>query len=68
MEDKIVLYTTSCSKCKILEKKLDDAKIKYIRVEDIDLMVAKGMLSTPMLEVNGEMMNFMAAINWVNGR
>ena len=68
MEDKIVLYTTGCSKCRILKGKLDAAEIKYTQVEDVDLMIARGMMTAPMLEVNGEIMDFAKAINWVNGR
>ena len=66
MEDKIVLYTIGCPKCRVLEKKLEDAGVKYTKVEDIHLMMAKGMMSTPMLEANGDIMDFAEAINWVN--
>ena len=66
MEDKIVLYTIGCPKCRVLEKKLEDSGIKYTRVEDIHLMMAKGMMSAPMLEVNREIMDFAKAIDWVN--
>ena len=68
MEDKIVFYTTGCSKCRILKEKLDAAEIKYTQVEDVDLMVAKGMMSAPMLEVNDVIMDFANAIRWVSNR
>jgi len=66
LEDKIVLYSTGCPRCRVLEKKLDDAGIKYIRVEDVHLMIAKGMMAAPMLEVNEEIIDFARAIDWVN--
>lgn len=68
MEDKIVLYSTGCSRCQILEKKLDAANIKYIRVEDIHLMIAKGMMSAPMIEVNDEVMDYDKASEWIENR
>ena len=66
MENKIVLYTTGCPKCRILGKKLDNVGVKYTKIEDVGLMMAKGMMSAPMLEVNGEIMDFAKAIDWVN--
>jgi len=64
--DKIVVYTIGCPKCKILEKKLDDAGINYSKIEDEKLMIAKEIESVPVLEVNGETMDFAKAIKWVN--
>ena len=68
MENNIVLYSTGCPRCRVIEKKLDDAGVQYSKIEDVDLMISKGMMSAPMLEVNGETMDFAKAINWVNGR
>lgn len=64
----ITLYSTHCPKCMVLEKKLQMAGIDYKLVEDADLMIEKGFASAPILEVDGEPMVFMDAINWVNGR
>lgn len=64
-EDKIILYTIGCPNCKMLEKRLDAKNIKYTTVTDIDTMQAKGIKSAPQLEVNGEIMNFGKAIQWV---
>ena len=63
----VIFYTTGCPKCKILKKKLDDKSIKYTLFTDIDKMVEKGLISVPMLEVNGRMMDFMESIEWVKG-
>jgi len=52
----------------MMEKKLDESGVKYIRVEDIHLMIAKGMMSAPMLEVNEEIMNYEQASEWVENR
>ena len=62
----ITLYSTHCPKCNVLEKKLNIKKLKYTLVEDEDLMVEKGFLSAPMLEVDGKIMTFKEAIDWVD--
>jgi len=52
----------------MIEKKLDGAGVRYIRVEDIHLMIVKGMMSAPMLEVNEEIMNYEQASEWIENR
>lgn len=65
---KVILYTTHCSKCMVLEKKLKSKNIEYTENTDTDLMISKGFLSTPMLEVDGNIMDFKAANTWINER
>lgn len=62
------LYSTHCPKCKILEKKLDNANIEYVICDDIDIMTDKGFDFLPMLEVDDKVMNFGEAVKWVNER
>lgn len=62
----IILYSTHCPKCNILEKKLKEKNMEYQEINDIDLMINKGISSAPWLEINGEMMDFNQAIKWVN--
>ena len=64
--DKCILYSTGCPKCKVLKSKLDDKNIDYIVIDDIDEIMSKGIDSVPVLEVNGEMMNFKESMKWVN--
>lgn len=64
----ITLYSTHCPKCKILEKKLDNAKIKYEICDDRELMVEKGFDLMPVLDVDGQIMGFGEAVKWVNER
>lgn len=64
----VVLYSTSCPRCSVLEKKLSMAKIEYDIVNDADLMVEKGFTSVPMLEADGKVMDFREAIEWVNDK
>ncbi len=60
----IVLYSTNCPKCKVLEKKLDSIGVDYTIVTDEDLMISKGFSSAPMLEVDGNIMDFGNAVRW----
>lgn len=64
----VILYSTGCPKCNILKKKLADAKIDYKVVEDVDVMVSKGLKEVPWLEVDGNLMNFVDSSKWINER
>ena len=65
---KPVLYTTHCPKCTVLSKKLEKANIEYDICEDTSIMQSKCFTSLPVLEVNGEILDFAAAIKWVGDR
>ena len=58
----IVLYSTGCPKCKVLEAKLNAKGIQYSTVTDVDLMIAKGLNLMPVLEVNGQLLDFALAV------
>ncbi|MBQ6359568.1 MAG: hypothetical protein IJJ25_00260 [Lachnospiraceae bacterium] len=62
----IVLYSTGCPKCNVLETKLNNKNIKFDVVTDEEVMQNKGFMSLPMLEVNGEELDFMQALRWTN--
>ena len=62
----VTLYTTHCPKCKVLEKKLEEIGIDYNLIEDEDIMMEKGFMAAPMLEVDGKVMGFSDAVKWVN--
>lgn len=62
-----VIYTQEfCPKCKVLKKKLEEKNIKYSECSDRDILISKGIDFTPVLMVDGSMMNYGAAIKWVN--
>lgn len=63
----IKLYTTHCPKCNILKQKLDSKNIQYEEVVDVDRMVSLGIMNVPMLDVDGNMLNFLEANKWING-
>lgn len=61
----IVLYSTHCPKCKVLKSKLQEANIEFEEVNDVELMLQKGFVSVPVLEVDGVVHSFKEAIKWI---
>lgn len=61
----IIMYTTHCPQCKVLEKMLNDKKIEYTQITDINIMKSKGIQSVPYLEVEGELKNFKESMEWI---
>lgn len=63
----IVLYSTHCSKCDVLEKKLENNGLKYEAIYDFDKkeLIKKGFLSSPILVVDGKYMEFSEANRWI---
>lgn len=66
--EQVILFSNNCAKCKILETKLKSKGIDYQEVNDIELMISKGFMSMPILEVEGTAMSFAEANNWINER
>lgn len=64
----ITLYSTGCPRCNVLKQKLDSKNIEYTVVNDVDIMTEKGISTVPVLEVNGQLLQFKEAVDWVNGR
>lgn len=62
----IILYSTHCPKCCVLEKKLKQKNISYEEVNDIEIMKEKGYLTVPVLEVDSTSMNYKTAVDWIN--
>lgn len=63
--NKIVLYEHGCPRCKVLKAKLDNAGIVYETISDIEVMKAKGFQEAPKLEVDGAIMDFKEAVDWI---
>mgnify|MGYP002515511892 CR=1 FL=1 len=64
--DTIILYSTGCPRCRVLETKLKEKNIDYVFKNDVDEMLEKGIQSVPALEVNGNILHFKEALQWVN--
>lgn len=63
---KVTLYTTHCPRCMVLEKKLNAKNIDYVENTDVDLMINKGIMTVPILEVDEKQLNFKEANEWLN--
>ena len=61
----ITLYSTGCPRCNVLKQKLDSKNIEYDVINDIDIMTEKGIETVPVLEVDGQLMKFPEAMEWV---
>lgn len=62
----VMLYSTGCPKCKVLEKKLNMKKIEYQKNNSVMEMIALGFTQAPILQVDETFMNFAEAIAWIN--
>lgn len=63
-----ILYTTECPKCKVLEAKLNSKNIQYTKSNDIKEMINLGYKTAPLLKIGDNIMEFTAAIQWVNSQ
>lgn len=66
MQEDITFYTTGCSKCAILKKKLDASGIDYRTCTNVDEMQALGLSEAPALMVGSHLLGFGEAVHWVN--
>ena len=62
----VILYTTHCPKCMILEKKLQAKNIEYNIEVDVEKMLKMGMTTAPHLQVDENIMDFNEAVQWIN--
>ena len=63
---KIILYSPGCPKCKVLKHKLEEKGIAYTENGSVDEMLSLGIVQVPVLSVNGELLDFQTANQWVN--
>lgn len=64
----VILYSTGCPKCKVLKAKLDSKEISYDIISDTSVMINKGIETVPVLEADGNVMDFKTAVDWINER
>lgn len=62
---KVILYSTHCPRCKVLELKLQQKGIDYEENNNVEEMTAKGFKEAPKLEVDGAIMDFKQAVDWI---
>lgn len=61
----VVLYSTHCPKCAMLEKQLKQHNIGYTVCDDIEVMKNLGMRSAPGLQVDDKLLDFAKAWSWI---
>lgn len=65
---KVILYTTHCPLCFVIQSKLSSKNINFSEVTDIEKIKEVSPDGTvPILEVNGKRMIFKEALEWING-
>lgn len=63
----IILYSTNCPKCVVLEKKLQAKNIPYVKNQNVKEMSLLGMTTVPMLKVgDGPLLDFTEATKRIN--
>ena len=63
---KVILYTTHCPKCEILESKLKNKNVAYEINDDVEQMLSLGISEVPQLKIENKIFNFGEAVRWVN--
>ena len=61
----VIFYSTHCPRCKVLELKLKQKGINYEENNNVEEMTAKGFKEAPKLEVDGVIMDFKQAVDWI---
>lgn len=66
----VILYSTDCPRCKTLEGRLKEKGIEFEKNTTFDKkeMIAKGFVSIPLLEVDGNIMTYPQAVAWIGER
>jgi len=63
---KIILYTTHCPKCNVLTKKMRSKNIKFSEISDVSKMTKLGITTVPVLNVDGKLLDFKEANDYIN--
>lgn len=63
---KVILYSTGCPSCNVLKKKLTAKGIEFEENNDQELMQSMNFVRVPVLDVDGNQMDFAAANKWIN--
>lgn len=63
--ENIILYTTHCPMCLMLERKLKEKNINYIEISNINEIKEAGIKNVPVLKVGNKTMDSYNAMQWV---
>ena len=67
-DEEVILYSTGCPKCRILETKLQNKGVYYTKNTSVDEMEKLGFTAVPVLSVDGKYFEFGDAVKWINDR
>ena len=63
----MILFSTNCPQCKVLEKKLEQKGIKFEITNDIQELLDLGIKRAPILKIDADTyLNFSEAIKFIN--
>lgn len=62
----VILYTTHCPKCNVLEKKLNKTGMTYTILDDVQEMLKLGFKTAPILKVDDQVFSFKEACLWAD--
>lgn len=69
MENKPIFYHhKGCGMCNVVEMMLKRNNIEYESIEDIDIMIERGITGTPTLDVDGTLYVKKECLDWIKGR
>ena len=61
------LISNGCPRCIVLKAKLDEKGLEYEVSDDMQELIDLGFKTVPVLEVDGEYMDFGKAMKWIQG-
>lgn len=63
--EEIILYTTHCPMCLMLERKLKEKNINYTEISDIEEIKKANIKNVPVLKIGEELMDSYNAMQWI---
>ena len=63
--NEIILYTTHCPMCLMLERKLKEKNINYTEISDIEEIKKANIKNVPVLKIGEELMDSYNAMQWI---
>ena len=65
----VIIYTTpTCSRCRVLKKKMRDKNIEFTESQDMDKIMEMGYLAVPILEVDDKCLEMKNALSWIDSK
>lgn len=66
--NQIILYATNeCERCHLVKRMLNAHNVKFVEINDKNIMIEKDLDQVPALEVNGELIDsYQLVLRWLN--